>query len=802
MIRPRWKKVLSDLLSNKIRSLLVIASVAVGLFAVGMIETTHIILAEDITASYALVNPANIQVRAESFDHDFVEHIQRQKGVRNAEGIRTVDLRVKTGSDQWRQINIKAIPDIKAMKINQVDLVEGTWPPNDKQIVLDINKLPDTHAKVGDFLQIKLPSGDVRQMKLVGVVHDQTIGSASGGGGFFLSPIQGYVTFDTLPWLEQPSSLNLLYVSVSDQPNDLNHIQLIADRINHSFDANSLTAISTIIRRSIDHPNTTYLDAISKVLFILGLLVVFLSGFLITNTLSALLNQQIQQIGVLKTIGGVRYQIIGIYMVLILAFSALALLASIPLSYQVSFVLLRFLARKINFNLQSQRLVMDAVLLQVIIALVVPQVAGAVPILQGTRITIQEALSGIGHASRENPTRTTRLFTRLRRIPRPFLISLRNTFRKRIRLFLTLVTLTLGGAIFISTFNVRQSLENQVNRLRQYFIADINLTFNQPYLMEKVELDSRKVPGIAAVEGWAAARAELIRPDNSTGESVQILAPPLNSKLVRPILLAGRWIEANDKDALAISELFLLQYPNIRVGDTLKLKLNGEEVKWLVVGVFQFAGKSSGFWAYTNYETLARKIHMVGKSNVFRVIAQEKDLNLSQQELLGERLEITLKSLGYQIADIRPGLSLQESTTQGFNILTTFLMIMALLMAAVGSIGLTGTMSLNILERTREIGVMRAIGGSDRIIMSMVIVEGMLIGFLSWVLACLVALPISQIMSDAVSDAIFSYPVPSSYTPTGILIWLFVVLILSVVASIIPAYNASRLTIREVLAYE
>ncbi|MHB9031933.1 MAG: ABC transporter permease, partial [Anaerolineae bacterium] len=148
------------------------------------------------------------------------------------------------------------------------------------------------------------------------------------------------------------------------------------------------------------------------------------------------------------------------------------------------------------------------------------------------------------------------------------------------------------------------------------------------------------------------------------------------------------------------------------------------------------------------------------------------------------------------------GKTIHSYTSQGINTLTTFLMIMAVLMAMVGSIGLTGSMSLNVLERTREIGIMRAIGISDGTLMQLVIVEGMLIGVLSWLAACFAAIPISTMMFNVISSAIFGQNIRFSFVLSGVLTWLGLVVILSGVASILPARNAARLTIREVLSYE
>ena len=340
-------------------------------------------------------------------------------------------------------------------------------------------------------------------------------------------------------------------------------------------------------------------------------------------------------------------------------------------------------------------------------------------------------------------------------------------------------------------------------RLGKYFVADVNLTLDQPVRVDRIESLVREVKGVQAVEGWGAARVELVLPDGSPGESVNLQAPPANSRLIEPILLSGRWLVEGDENAIVLNELFMEQYPAMKIGDTITLKVNDEKSTWRVVGFFQFAGKSGGLFAYTNFDALARTTHNPGRTAVFRVVSTDANgHSLAAQEDLSRRIEAHMSSLGYQVADVRAGLSLQRSTSSGLNILTTFLLIMSLLMAVVGSIGLMGTMSLNVMERTREIGVMRAIGASNRAIMNMVIIEGVLIGVVSWVLAAVVAVPISKVMSDVMSVAIFNTPATFTYTPMGVLIWLGMVSLLSMLASVLPARGAARLTIREVLAYE
>jgi putative ABC transport system permease protein len=801
-MRPRWKKVFADLAEHLVRSLLVIASIAVGLFAIGMIFTIYYGLQSDMPGSYARINPANVQVRSAAFDQDFVDHIQHMADVKEAFGQWYGGMRVLTGPDKWSQIDLYGSNHFDQKNIAKLQVVEGKFPPGEHEVAIERSNFSDLNVKLGDSIQVKTSAGDIRSFKVVGIVHDLTIGSDKGGGGYFFAPITGYIQLDDVKWLNLDNHFNQLLVTVKQNPNDVTHLRVVADDILHEFDQNNVVTKSSVVRLQTEHPTLMYVDAIAAVLIVIGFLVLFLSGFLITNTLSALLNQQMQQIGVMKTVGGNRLQINVIYVVLILIYSVIALAISIPSSYLAGFGLMEFLAPRINFDVLGHRLFPQAVLIQVITALVIPQISGAVPIVRGTNISIREALTGPSTVEGVEKNMILRLLARVRSFSRPLLISLRNTFRQRVRLILTLTTLVLGGAIFISTFNVRGSIDAYVDRIRHYFIADVNLTFNEPYRITRVVEDAKQVPGVVTVEGWASADAEILQSNDMPGESIQLLGPPVGSALVEPTLLKGRWIEKGDQNALVVNELFEKYYPNIQVGDTITLRVNGDDKDWIVVGVFQFVGKSSGLIAYANYDYLAKVTHLMDKSYVYRVVGNIPDATNEQQQELARRIEIALGAKGYNIADVRSGKSLQNSVADGLNILTTFMLIMAVLMALVGSIGLTGTMSLNTMERTREIGIMRAIGASDRIITNMVLVEGMLIGTISCLLSMIIAIPITKVMGNAISQAIFGTNSIFVYLPIGALIWLVLENLLAVLASVMPARNAASLTIREVLAYE
>ena len=803
-MRPRWRKILADLWGNPLRSLLVLASIAVGLFALGTIATIYIVGPQDMRTGYAAINPANIYIQASLFDRGIVDRIEGLPGVRQAQAVRSFATRLEAGPGQWVAIDLVAMQDPGAMQINRLRLVEGAWPPGEREIVLDRFKLPDTNAGLGDMVTLELPSGGTKQLKLVGIVQDQTIGAYRGAGGFFNAPVQGYVDDDTLEWLEQPAPglANILYVTVEGDGTDRAGLEATAQVVREAVEENGVQIVSSAQRASDEHPNLSLSSAILAVLVVIGLLVVFLSGFLITNTLQALMTQQVQQIGVLKTVGARRFQVATIYLALSLCFGVLAFLVAAPLSYQVAFAVVEFLTLQINYVYLGPRLVPAVTILQAVIAVLMPQIAALIPVLQGTGISVQEALSGYRQDHPAELGWLNQRAGRLRNFSMMLLVSLRNTFRHKGRLLLTVITLTLGGAVFIATFNVRVSMLAYVDQLIQYFLADVNITLDRYYPVDEVRGLIEGVPGVGYVEGWNFARSELIMADGSVGQSVSLLAPPAESPLIEPILISGRWIQPGDRNAIALSELFFDIFPGLEVGDTLRMRVNGEETDWVVVGFFQLGGRVSGVSAYTSYEYLSELIHQPGKAVSYRVVAAQPDLSRSQQEALGTAIEARLGSSGMDVVDVTTGSSLTETASDGFNVLTAMLLFLAILTALVGSIGLAGTMSMNVLERTREIGILRAIGAADRVLLRMVLVEGVLIGLISWVLAILASFPISTIMSEGVGQALFGNSPDFGFTPIGLAIWLVVVAVLSVIASVLPARGATRLTIREVLAYE
>jgi putative ABC transport system permease protein len=383
---------------------------------------------------------------------------------------------------------------------------------------------------------------------------------------------------------------------------------------------------------------------------------------------------------------------------------------------------------------------------------------------------------------------------------RSILLSVRNTFRNKGRLTLTLITLTLGSATFISVFNVRASLTSTVDDMIEWFNCDAMLTFDRSYRSEKVQQEALTVPGITRTDVWLQFSARRVRPDESESGMMYMFAPTIgDSSLIRsPGIAEGRWLMPDDDNAVVVPSALFQDEPDLKLGEEIVLKIYGKEHSFKIVGTY--VGTSFGTIIYSNYSYVAKITDRVGEADALMVRTQAQDAASVKAE--SNALEHHLEHTGVRVSTVT---TLQNERAEAeviFDAIVSLLLVMAVLLALVGGLGLMGTMSINVLERTREIGVLRAIGAPNRGVAQVFRLEGIAIGLLSWLMGSLLAIPMSHGLNQALGGAMMGVSLTYSYSMPGLWLWLVTVIFLSTLASFIPARNASRLTVREVLAYE
>jgi putative ABC transport system permease protein len=794
MRSPRWRKVLGDLWSNKTRTLLVVLSIAVGVFAVGMIASSQLMLARDLAAANDASNPLSALINTDKpFDDDLVQTISRLPDVDDAEGSTTMTFQVSAGPGVWKRTQFKVIPDFNHLHISTIKPLSGAWPPPEKQLLLERSALDFLNTQVGSTVLVELPDGKKREMRVAGAVYDVNWSSRLSLSG------SAYITGDTARWLGDSGEFTELRITVTGDRHDIAHIKQVVALVRNKIEKSGRTVGFVNIP---DPPGKHWADfalqAIMYILSVLGAISLLMSGFLVVNTISAILTQQTRQIGVMKAIGARSRDIVTMYLMSVLVFGVLALLVAIPLGALGAKVFVNVFANLLNFDPLGGGIPPHVLALEVAAGLLIPLLAALWPVFSGTRITVREAISGYGLGKgRYGRSRLDHLIGRIRFLSRPLLLSLRNTFRRKGRLVLTLSTLVLGGAMVIGVLSVRASLLKTLDDFFLTYNHDIQVGM-RPTRVVVIEEAARQVPGVVGVESWGQAIGPRVLADGSKTPAIIMTGLPKHTKLFQPTIVAGRWLLPGDQNAVVIAADLLKTEPDLKLGDDLVIEVGGRETAWRIVGIAQvlFVERQ----VYTDYDYLARLTNRVGRTSMLVVMTQQHDAAFQAQ--VAKDLREHFKQAGLQVGEAFTIGDFRDRAEFQFKIIVLMLLVMAVLLAVVGGLGLMGTMSINVLERTREIGVMRAIGASNGAILRIMLVEGVLIGVVSWLIAFALALPFSMLLSRVVGQAFAIESMSYSFSLSGGLLWLGIVVMIAALASFLPAWNASRITVRDVLAYE
>ncbi|HEX2993967.1 MAG TPA: ABC transporter permease, partial [Anaerolineales bacterium] len=324
----RWIKVYRDLWNNRSRTILVILSIAAGVFAIGMIGATQQTLTSSLASQYAELRPADAIFETEPMlDEDFVTSIRNMRGVEEAEGRRSLALRISLDGkgETWRDLTLYALDDYNDQRLFRIWQQDGLWPSEKGQVLLERASLAYIGVQPGEEILVKTPDGRKFHLTVAGRVHDL----------YRIPPflegwIYGYVSMDTIRWMGEPEGYDELYVNTRGTSKE--DIRLITDDVSDRIEAEGLPVYSKTLPNRGEHPLNYIIVTVLLLLGFVAVLCLFLSALLVINIVSALIVQQEKQIGIMKAIGARSWQIIGLYFGMVFALGIMACLVAIPLS--------------------------------------------------------------------------------------------------------------------------------------------------------------------------------------------------------------------------------------------------------------------------------------------------------------------------------------------------------------------------------------------------------------------------------------------------------------------------------------
>ena len=785
-----WRKVWRDLWGNKLRTFLVVLATAVGVFALGLVFGMSGVMRARMTESHRTSHAPHIEMYTSLFDQDVVEATLREPGVVEAEAEVRVPFRWKLeGETDWRDGTVIARGDYEDQHMYPIELLEGDWPVEQ---TLAAERMSAEYYKLPIGTTILVESGrHNRRLPIEGIVrHPYTPPPVMFGDPTFCA------TPETIAWLTgEEEGFNTLNVRIESFSED--GANEAADRLERRLDRMGVGVGYYDVVDPEVHWAQEQMDAIFLILTVLGALSLGLSGFLIINMMNATITQQVWQIGVMKVVGATSGRVVRTYLTMASVYGLLSLLLAVPLGAVAAYLLAAWLLDLYNIFVGGFRLMPTAVAIQVAMGLAVPLLAALVPVIGGARITPHRAISNYGLGAGFGRSRLDRLIGGIRRLPRPLALSLRNTFRRKARVSLTLLTLVLGGVMFIMVMSVDRSMSNTLEVLLSGLGFDVAVGLERLYPVERLINVAESVPGVTRAEVWDFRRAELALANGEDSE-VYLRAVPPDSEMFSPRIVSGRNLLPEDGQAILLNNKIATD-EGFQVGDEIELTIDEQESTWTVVGLIININMNQQE-NFVPFDALARAIGRVNKGSVVWVMAEEHDA--ATQERLIRDLRDAYAAQHMEVSNLQSAHEVREMNRSSFNIITYLMLAMAVLAAIVGSVGLTSTMAINVVERGREIGVMRSTGATSADIAGIFVAEGVLVGVLSWLIAAPLSYPGARLFSNLVSSTIFQMPLDFSYATGAVVVWLLAVIVLSALASLWPALNATKISVREALAYE
>ncbi len=788
---PVWRKVWRDLARNKLRTALVVLSTAAGVFALGLVFGSAGMMRARMTESHQENRPPHIEMYTSPFDLDTLETVRREPGVAEVEAEMRLSFHWKReGESDWRDGTLIVRPDYDRQLMYPIQLLAGAWPAG-HDLAVERMSANYYHLSPGTTILVEVGERE-RRVTITGIArHPSTAPPVfSGGSATFIA------TPEAIAWLtgapEIFDTLNIRLESFTQES-----AEAAARRIRERLErAGMAVGYYEVVDPQV-HWAQEMIDAVFLILAVLGALALGLSGFLIVNIMNALIAQQVWQIGVMKVVGATFGRVVRVYLATAVIYGLLSLILAVPLGAVAGYLLAAWMLDLFNIVGNYFRVMPQAVVVQIGVGLAVPLLAALVPVLGGARMTPHRAISTYGLGGEFGRGLFDRLIGRICFLSRPLALSLRNTFRRKARMALTLVALTLGGVMFITVLSVGTSFNRTIDVLLSDFGFDVLVMFDRAHRAERLIEATESVTGVTCVEVWDLQQADL-QLTNGEELRVRLWGVPDSSQLFHPRIVGGRALLPDDGHAILLNNKIAVD-KGIQVGDVVTMSIAGKKLAWTVVGtVINLNNNQSD--NFVPLDSLQRAVGGLNRGALLMLTTAGHDYGTHRRTI--EALRVGYKEHRLKAVYFESASEVRKRNKMQFNVLIYLMLTMAFLAAVVGSIGLMGTMSINVVERGREIGVMHAIGATSPTIACLFVVEGVLIGVLSWLLAWPLSYPGALALSNTVGQTVMHLPLDFAFSVSGVLIWLGVVLVLSALASLWPALRATRVSVREALAYE
>jgi putative ABC transport system permease protein len=803
-MKTRYKKVLRDLTVEYGKTFMLAIAVAIGVFGIGTIMGGYGVLKREMRKNYLGTNPASATLEIDTTLSDNVlESINMMPGIKEVERHTTRGAQMKVG-DKWYKLLLFVRDDFKNIQTNKFTHLSGEKEPPVLTMLIEHTALELIQTNIGDKVLVKAADSTQQVVRLVGTVHDPGLAPARQERVAY-----GYITMATLEALGGNPLFDELRITVTENSFSREHIEKKARQVANWLLGNKVDVHEVQIPNPGQHPHQSQMDAIMMIFVLFSFLILVLAGLLVSVTMASVMVKQVRQIGVMKTIGGDSRQVALLYFSMVLVICVAALVMAIPLSRIAAVSFYNQIAYLLNIAIIDDFIPNNVLVIQIASGIGIPLVAVAFPVIRGSRISIRSALDNYGVRQQIHEKRFSWIIrlSQFNSLGELFPLALRNAFRNQSRLIMTVSLLAAGGAIFMTALNVSKAWDKNLQRIYQQKLYDLEVRLTNPLHDNSIIADVKSISGVKDAEQWAKSATSFytgdaypithVYPDKGHG-SFTVQALPVNSVLIQPTVKEGSWLENERANDIVLNQVVRSLAPHIKVGDTVRLMINKKVSDWKVAGfVEDFGSPAAAYVSLAYFKTLDETKAFPGNIKVGYYDRSRESASLKNNEVI-KRLE----SRNATVASTLPIWSIRNAVGSHMKVLVNSLIAMATLMGLVGLIGLASSMSINVFERTREIGIMRAVGATPSTVRDVIVWEAMIMAVGSLLLAILLSVILSSYFCQLLGNISFRTPLSLAISWMGIGIWIVVIILGTLLATHYPIRRANTITTREALAYE
>ncbi|OAI07925.1 ABC transporter permease [Methylomonas methanica] len=798
-----WYKIWADLWLTKSRTALAIISIAAGVCCVGTLFGMIDLLLSKMDAAHRQSQPSHINlILRNDADIGLLEQVKAIPGVAGVDTMTPLSVHFRQpGETDWRLGTLIIRPDYGNQHFDKTALQSGNWPSADQIAIENLSAL-SSDIQSGN-IEFETTQGP-QTWPIGGIVRHPFVKPPKFGGQvhFFAGAAQA-AQFG-IP----AHSFRQLLVQIAD-PYHSETARSVANQIRSLLTAQHIGVNVTLLQDPEQHWGRPFLAGINGVLQVMALVSLALASVLILNTVSAHITQQTDQIGVMKALGGRTKTIAKLYLLEILLLALLAIVLAMPPALAGAYFSSCRLLALFNIACGEFAVSVPTIIYMLLGGLLAPLLAGLVPILRGAALTVRMAIASYGVGADFGYNRFDLCIEKFgaRFLPTLSAAALGNLFRRKARLVLTQSVLIVAGVMFLVLTSLIASLNLTLDRemARSRYAVRLGFTIDQP---EQKIRDIAAAAGTENIEFWQRSSMQITKDGLALPQKgslgLQMLALPKDSNLYQPLIESGRWLQASDAgERVLVLSADTAALNGVRAGDSLDVALGTHHEKWQVVGIYRWlAGNSYAVEpAFAPLETLRRITHSRDMASFALLDTPVADLNHEADYLRNLQQRFQDQGVQLDVYTTLAKLEQRQFARNQFKPVLNTLLGLACMIAAVGGIGLSGTLAISVLQRIREIGVLRAIGAPSKVVFRMFLLEGLLHGVMAWFLSIPLAYLAAEPLAKQLGQTMLGIQLDFSFDFWAILYWLIIVLTVAWIAAFWPARKATQLSIRECLGH-